>query len=261
MGGGDDGFHRQSAFLLMQPLPELKRVAPVLPNLRRKEGRMSAGDTSADEAQRPVVPAGWLDLAAAQDVFCRNLQQQEAVNHQQATNVLKLAFVARAVSLIEQAGYPEGSKAIDQLIEDFNRVLAQFRTLPSVAAPGVSSAVPPPSLDARSFAMPLNEEVVSAISIGNVKAIAEQPAMLANLAHANLIANTNLSQQNAVSNQQAMNELGIAVVAKAANTLGNLSPLEARAAVDVLTNDELAQTIADLKAAVQAFTQPAEAKP
>jgi hypothetical protein len=101
--------------------------------------------------------------------------------------------------------------------------------------------------------MRLSEEVVSAVAIGNLKAISEQPAMLSNLAHANLVANTNLSQQNAVSNQQSLNELGISILAKAANTVSNLQPLEARSAVDILTNDELAQTIADLKGTLQAF--------
>ncbi|MFL6628036.1 MAG: R body protein [Burkholderiaceae bacterium] len=100
----------------------------------------------------------------------------------------------------------------------------------------------------------LPEEVVTAVAIGNLKAISEQPAMLSNLAYSNTVANTNLSQQNAVANQQAMNELGISIVAKASNTVSNLSPMEARAAVDVLTNDELAQTIADMKATLQAFT-------
>jgi hypothetical protein len=101
--------------------------------------------------------------------------------------------------------------------------------------------------------MPLSEEVVSAVAIGNLKAISEQPAMLSNLAHANLVANTNLSQQNAVSNQQSLNELGISILAKASNTVSNLQPLEARSAVDILTNDELAQTIADMKGTLQAF--------
>lgn len=99
----------------------------------------------------------------------------------------------------------------------------------------------------------LPEDVLSAVAVTNLKAIAEQPAMLSNLAYSNVVVNTNLSQQNAVANQQAMNELGISIVAKATNTVSNLGPLEARSAVDVLTNDELAQTIADLKAAVQAF--------
>ncbi|XWO47385.1 R body protein [[Pseudomonas] boreopolis] len=77
--------------------------------------------------------------------------------------------------------------------------------------------------------------------------------MISNLAFSNLTANTDLAQKNAVSNQQAMNGLGLSIVAKAANTVSNLGPLEARSAVDILTNDELAQTIADLKATVQAF--------
>jgi len=99
----------------------------------------------------------------------------------------------------------------------------------------------------------LPEDVVSAVAISNLKSIAEQPAMLSNLAYANLVANTNLSQQNAVAHQQQLNELGISIVAKATNTISNLGPLEARSAVDVLSNNELAQEIADLKGATQAF--------
>jgi hypothetical protein len=97
----------------------------------------------------------------------------------------------------------------------------------------------------------LPEDVLSAVAIGNLKAIAEQPAMLSNLAYSNLVANTNLSQQNAVANQQAMNELGISIVAKATNSISNLGPLEARSAVDVLTDNDVAQNIADLKASLQ----------
>ncbi|MGO4701597.1 R body protein [Dyella sp. 2RAB6] len=99
----------------------------------------------------------------------------------------------------------------------------------------------------------LPEDIISAVAIANLKSISEQPAMLSNLAYSNTVAVTNLSQQNAVAHQQAMNELSISILAKAANTISNLGPLEARSAVEVLTNDELAQTIADLKAAAQAF--------
>ncbi len=99
----------------------------------------------------------------------------------------------------------------------------------------------------------LNAEVVSAVAIGNLKAISEQPAMLSNLAFANVVASNNLGQQNAVSNQQAVGELGLSTLAKGTNTVSNLGPLEARSAVDVLSNNELAQTIADLKATLEAF--------
>lgn len=100
-------------------------------------------------------------------------------------------------------------------------------------------------------------ETATVIGVANLKSVAEQPAMLSNLAYSNLVANTNLLQQNAVANQQAMNELGISVVGKVVNSLTNLGPLEARSAVDVLSNNELAQTIADLKATLQAFQSPA----
>jgi hypothetical protein len=99
----------------------------------------------------------------------------------------------------------------------------------------------------------LPESIIQSIAIGNAKSIGEQPAMLSNLAYSNVVANTNLSQQNAVANQQAMNELGISIVGKTVNSLTNLGPLEARSAVDVLTGNSLAETIADLKATIQAF--------
>jgi len=207
------------------------------------------------------------ELAALQDSFNRNLWQQEAVSHLQATHILKLAFVARAAAVIEQLGSVDGSEAMERLIADFNRLLAAFQRPPAPCVPGVAdeagaasyghSPSPLPTFSTpernRSLAMPLNDQIVEAVTVGNLKAVGEQPAMLSNLAYANLVANTNLAQQNAVANQQAMNELGIAVLGKAVNTVSNLGPLEARSAVDVLTNNELAQTIADLKATVQAF--------
>jgi hypothetical protein len=99
----------------------------------------------------------------------------------------------------------------------------------------------------------LPSDIVQGVAIGNLKAISEQPAMLSNLAYSNTVANTNLSAQNAVANQQAMNQLGIAIVGKTTTEVYGLGPLEARSAVDILTNDEVAQTIADLKATVTAF--------
>lgn len=114
--------------------------------------------------------------------------------------------------------------------------------------------------DNQSVSDQLPNETVQAVAIGNLKAISEQPALLSNLAYSNAIANTNLSQQNAVASQQAMNELGLAVTAKSVNTVGNLGPVEARSAVDILTNNELAAAIADLKATLEAFTQNDDGK-
>ena len=111
----------------------------------------------------------------------------------------------------------------------------------------------PNSSDPSNGGNTLPSDIVQSVAIGNLKSISEQPAMLSNLAYSNVVANTNLSQQNAVSNQQAMNELGISIVGKTVSNVANLGPLEARSAVDILTNDELAQTIADLKSTLAAF--------
>lgn len=101
----------------------------------------------------------------------------------------------------------------------------------------------------------LPDSITQSIEISNAKSIGEQPAMLANLAYSNTVANTNISQQNAAANQQAMNELGVAVVGQSVDELSRSSAaLGARSAVDVLTNNELAAEIEKLKAAIQAFT-------
>lgn len=60
----------------------------------------------------------------------------------------------------------------------------------------------------------LPSDIVQAIAISNAKSIGEQPAILANLALSQQIFNQNLQQQNAVSHQQALNQIKLAVVAK-----------------------------------------------
>jgi hypothetical protein len=99
----------------------------------------------------------------------------------------------------------------------------------------------------------VNPQVTDAVTTNSVSTIADQPAILSNLALANLIANTNLAAQNAIANQQAMNELGVSVVGKIVNMLSTVGPLEARSAVDILTDNELAETLAGLKSALQAI--------
>lgn len=101
-------------------------------------------------------------------------------------------------------------------------------------------------------------DVVEAISISSLKAVAKQPAILSNLALANLIQNTNLSQQNAVALQQAMNQISVTVTGKVVNMLTSLGPLEAMADQQVLTGNSVAEEIADLKAAVAAGETPPE---
>ncbi|OJJ24247.1 hypothetical protein BI308_17370, partial [Roseofilum reptotaenium AO1-A] len=73
----------------------------------------------------------------------------------------------------------------------------------------------------------LPDDIRESIAIANAKSVAEQPSMLSNLAFANLLTNGNLSQQNAVSNQQAINQLAVTVVGNAVNRVSDLSPMEA----------------------------------
>jgi hypothetical protein len=107
----------------------------------------------------------------------------------------------------------------------------------------------------------LPKEIIDAIAIGNVKSVAEQSSMLSNLAYANLITNTNLAQQNAVSNQQALNQLGATVTGKSVNLIANLSPLEAVASVKLDTGNDIAEQLSDLKGTLEAFGPAAKVKP
>ncbi|MEM9216681.1 MAG: RebB family R body protein [Cyanobacteria bacterium P01_F01_bin.150] len=99
-------------------------------------------------------------------------------------------------------------------------------------------------------------DIRESIAIANAKSVAEQPAMLSNLTYSNSISNINLSQQNAVSNQQALNQLGITVTGKAVNRVSNLSPMEAVAVVKMDTGNDVAEQISDLKAAIAPLTNP-----
>lgn len=67
----------------------------------------------------------------------------------------------------------------------------------------------------RTMAEPtsVNSQITDAITQSNITSIGSQPGELANLALSNMIMNVNLSQQNAVSNQQAMNQITIAILA------------------------------------------------
>lgn len=70
----------------------------------------------------------------------------------------------------------------------------------------------------------LDPAIVEAIAISNAKSIAEQPAILANLALANQIANNNLAQQQALSQQQAMMNLTMATVSKCVEIISQIDP-------------------------------------
>lgn len=107
-----------------------------------------------------------------------------------------------------------------------------------------SSSSTPPSLP----------QISSVLDLTTLNVDAGQPARLHNLSHANVVSNVGRSAQNAVSNQQAHSQLAMSILGQAVTGVQNLGPMEARSSVDVLTNNEMAQAIADLKAAAQSFS-------
>lgn len=83
--------------------------------------------------------------------------------------------------------------------------------------------------------------IVEAIAIANAKSIGEQPAILANLALANQIANANLAQQYALANQQALFQVQLALLAKCVEVIARIDPTgpavheQLRAVTDLVT--------------------------
>ena len=96
----------------------------------------------------------------------------------------------------------------------------------------------------------LPDDIRESIALGSFCGIAGQPSSLSNLAFSNTIANNNLTQQNTVANQQAMNQVAKAVLGDAVNLVANLSPMEAVAVVKMDTGNDIAQQLTDLKAAI-----------
>ena len=103
---------------------------------------------------------------------------------------------------------------------------------------------------------PLPEEITESIAIGGALSISAQPSSLSNLAYANSIANVNLAQQNAVANQQAINQIGTTVLGVAVNMVADLDPLEAVSAVTVMTGNVVAQEMIDIEGAISGFQPP-----
>ena len=96
-------------------------------------------------------------------------------------------------------------------------------------------------------------DISESIAISGVLSNGGQSSRLSNLNFSNALSNVNLSQQNAVSMQQALNQLTSTATGKAVNLIGNLSSLEAVATTKLNTGNDLGQQILDLKAAVTAI--------
>ncbi|MBM7131233.1 R body protein [Dyella mobilis] len=84
--------------------------------------------------------------------------------------------------------------------------------------------------------------------------VCEQPAMLSDLAYSNQVSSTNVAGKSQVSNQDALNRLNQMILAKAVTAVQATGPKTARSDVTVLTSNSIAQELADLKAAIAAFS-------
>jgi hypothetical protein len=107
----------------------------------------------------------------------------------------------------------------------------------------------------------LPANIIESVAVGALAANGGQPAALSNLATSNGVTTSDLSHKNALANQQQMSKLGLAIVGTSVRKVGELGPLEARSGVEVLSGDELAQTILELKATLAALAGPGPSSP
>jgi hypothetical protein len=94
----------------------------------------------------------------------------------------------------------------------------------------------------------ISNDLIEAIADSTAISVGEQPAILANLALANLIANTNLAQQNAISNQQAMFQLEMTIVSKCVEVIANINPSSAHAADQMQAMQQLIGMVKQMQA-------------
>lgn len=103
----------------------------------------------------------------------------------------------------------------------------------------------------------LPNDIRESVTIGNLKSVAEQSSLVANLSYANLLINENLGQQNAVSNQQGMNHLNVTVTGKINKLVSSLNPVESRALTRLEAGNNVAEHLADIKAMLHALIRAA----
>jgi hypothetical protein len=104
----------------------------------------------------------------------------------------------------------------------------------------------------------ISNDLIEAIADSTAISVGEQPAILANLALANLIANTNLAQQNAISNQQAMFQLEMTIVSKCVEVIANINPSSAHAANQMTAMQQLIAMVKQMQADSAVNTRTAQ---
>lgn len=106
--------------------------------------------------------------------------------------------------------------------------------------------------------MPVNPDIVEAIGIANMKTVAEQPAILSNIALSNQIFNQNVSQVNMLAEQNAMGIARLGAV-KSIIEYNPMDASQARAEQHALTGDSVAQQMQSLLAALNSGGQGVKA--
>lgn len=71
-------------------------------------------------------PAVLANLALAQRIFNQNMRQQTAIAHEQAMNQIRLAAVAKAVSLIDGS---ENREQLDKIVEQMGELMNKLHPL------------------------------------------------------------------------------------------------------------------------------------
>jgi len=108
--------------------------------------------------------------------------------------------------------------------------------------------------------MPLPEQIIDSIAIDNVKTIAGAPAVNSSfyqgLAMGNAVHNQNLSQQNAIAEQNAMSVARLAL----AKQLTEVDPSESIATNKLLTGNDVASQMQSLLAALNSGAQGVKAQ-
>lgn len=114
----------------------------------------------------------------------------------QSALVPRQQIVYRIVDMATMQRVPHESEDIDAVASTCVQLNESSETVSSHSASSLPSGI------------------IQAIAISNAMSIGEQPAILANLDLAQKIFNQNMQQQNAVSYQQALNQIKLAVVGK-----------------------------------------------
>lgn len=104
-----------------------------------------------------------------------------------------------------------------------------------------------------SGASALADDARESVALANLLSVAGQPSALAALALQNLVNNINTSQQNAASNQQAMNQVALTTTGRVVNLVANMSLMESFAVSRLYAGANVARQLAELKGVVAAL--------